>query len=147
FPYDRGERRPEMVVRSSVDIVHAFWERVWQQGDIEAVDDFVVEDFVIVNAGRRIESRAAFKQWARDFRTTISDFRFDVEESFQNEDGSRVASLWRITGRNNGVFGTKPDGEPIEITGTAIWDVSAEGKLLRNRVERSAFEAYRRLIG
>ena len=41
-------------------------------------------------------------------------------ESFENDDGSRVASRWAITGKNNGVLGTAPDQRPIRFTGTTI---------------------------
>jgi ketosteroid isomerase-like protein len=134
-----------MTQKSSVEIVQTFWKRVWQGQDFDAIDAFVVDDFVLVTGGERIESREAFKAWAKSFGAVIGDFRFEVLETFQNEDGSRVASLWRITGRNDGAFGTEPDNAPIEMTGTAVWDVREDGMLLRNRVERNAFEVYRRL--
>jgi len=70
---------------------------------------------------------------------------FETIESFQNVDGSRVASRWRVRGRNNGLFGLPPDGRPIEFTGTAVWALGADGKLLHNWVERSAWETYQRL--
>jgi hypothetical protein len=44
-----------------------------------------------------------------------------------------------------GAFGTKPDGSPIELTGTAISAVRDDGMLLSNQVERNAFEVYKRL--
>jgi hypothetical protein len=69
----------------------------------------------------------------------------EVVDSFENRDGSQVASTWRITGTNNGAFGTKPDGRPIELTGTAISAVRDDGMLLSNQVERNAFEVYKRL--
>ncbi|GAA4589300.1 hypothetical protein GCM10023194_43180 [Planotetraspora phitsanulokensis] len=135
-----------MTRRSSVDLVHAFWAQVWQPPqNYDAIDDLVVEDFVLITGGTRIESREAFKQWAREFGSKIDDMDFEIVESFENHDGSRVASMWRITGRNNGVFGTEPAGEPIEMTGTAVWAVREDGKLLSNRVERNAYEVFRRL--
>ena len=72
----------------------------------------------------------------------INDLDFEVLETFQNEDGSRVASLWRVTGKNNGMMGTVPDQQPISLTGTAIWSVREDGKLLHNRVERAAWETF-----
>jgi hypothetical protein len=68
-----------------------------------------------------------------------------VVETFQNHDGTRVASLWEVTGRNRGFLGTPPDGSPIHLTGTAVWDVREDGMLLRNRVQRNAFELHQRL--
>ena len=40
---------------------------------------------------------------------------------------------------------TAPDQRPLAFTGTAVWAVRADGKLLRNWVERSAWEVYQSL--
>jgi SnoaL-like polyketide cyclase len=60
----------------------------------------------------------------------------------QNQDGSRVASRWRVTGRNNGLMGTEPNGAPFEMTGTAVWEIGADGRLRHNWVERNAYQVY-----
>jgi predicted ester cyclase len=135
-----------MTYANSAEIVDAFWDAVWQSRNPEAVDDFVVEDFVLTNAGEPIVGRANFKEWVRAFLARVDDFKFQVLETFQNADGSRVASRWQITGRNNGVLGTEPDGQPISFTGTAVWAVRADGKLLHNWVERASWELHQRLI-
>lgn len=135
-----------MPARNAVEIVEAFWTAVWQSPqDPEAVDEFVSEDFVITSGGVDIVSRAAFKAWVIAFQQTIAGLEFDIVESFQNSDGSRVASRFRIRGRNNGFLGTAPDQRPIAFTGTAVWAVRADGKLMQNWVERSAWEAYQSL--
>ena len=41
--------------------------------------------------------------------------------------------------------GLDPDQRPIEFTGTAVWAVREDGKLLHNWVERSARELYQTL--
>jgi hypothetical protein len=131
---------------NSVDIVHRFWETVWQHPyDVEAIDAFVVEDFRLTAGGVEIVGRDAFKAWVNQFRSKILDLHLEPIESFQNHDGTRVASRWVVTGRNNGVMGTEPDLAPIRMTGTAVWAVREDGKLLQNWVERSSFEVYRSL--
>ena len=93
---------------SGIDAVHNFWEQVWQSPQIyDAIDDLVVEDFVFISGGRRIEGREAFKKWVEDFSAAIGNFDSEVVDSFENRDGSRVASTFRVTGTNNGAFGTK----------------------------------------
>ncbi len=130
----------------SVEIVEAFWAAVWQPPqNPDAVDDFVVEDFIITSGGIDIVSRAAFKAWVIGFQQKINGLEFDIIESFQNADGSRVASRFRIHGRNNGILGTAPDQRPIAFTGTSVWAVRADGKLLHHWVERSAWELYQSL--
>jgi steroid delta-isomerase-like uncharacterized protein len=130
---------------NSIDIVHAFWDDVWNAHDPSAVDRFVVDDFVIVTGGETISGRQNFRTWIAGFLSKINDLHLDVIESFQNADGSRVASRWLLTGRNNGFAGTAPDQQEIKMSGTAIWAVREDGKLLSNHVERAALEQVQRL--
>jgi steroid delta-isomerase-like uncharacterized protein len=134
-----------MSTSSSVDIVHAFWDQVWNAHDPAAVDRFVVDDFVIVTGGETITGRENFKRWVAGFLAKVNDLHLEVIESFQNADGSRVASRWLLTGTNNGFAGTEPDEQDIEMTGTAVWALREDGKLLTNWVERASWEVYQRL--
>lgn len=128
-----------------VQAVETFWRRVWQELDPEAVDALVVEDFVLVSGGEVIRSREAFKAWVTGFQHSIDDLRFVPTETFQNSEGTRVAALWELTGRNRGFLDAAPQGAELHLIGTAVWDVREDGMLLRNRVERNALEAVRRL--
>ncbi len=130
---------------NSVKIVEEFWERVWKARNPAAIDDFVIEDFVITTGGVDVVSRTKFKEWAAAFMAKINDLQFEVIETFQNEDGSRVASRWRIAGKNNGILGTPADQQPISFTGIAVWAVREDGKLCHNWVERSSFELFQQL--
>ena len=130
---------------NSVDIVHAFWDQVWNAHDAAAVDRFVVEDFVVVTGGETITGRENFKTWIEGFLANVDGLHLEVVESFQNTDGSRVASRWLLTGKNNGFLGAEPDHQYISMTGTAVWAVREDGKLLTNWVERASWEAYQRL--
>lgn len=131
--------------QDSVKIIKAFWAAVWQDKDFDAIDRFCVEDFVITSGGVDVVSRASFKAWVQQFNHLITELEFDVIESFQNEDGSRVASRWRVCGRNNGIFGLPADQREVSFTGTAIWQIREDGKLMHNWVERASWEAYNAL--
>jgi limonene-1,2-epoxide hydrolase len=112
---------------NSVDIVHAFWEECWNTHHPAAVDRFVVDDFVIVTGGETVTGRDNFKKWIDGFLAKINDLHLEVLESFQNADGSRVASRWLLTGTNNGFAGTAPDQQEIKMSGTAVWAVREDG--------------------
>jgi len=101
--------------------------------------------WTIGTGGETVTGRENFKKWIEGFLATINDLHLEVLESFQNADGSRVASRWRLTGKNNGFAGTAPDQQDIEMTGTAVWAVREDGKLLSNHVERAALEQLQRL--
>jgi ketosteroid isomerase-like protein len=118
---------------------------VWNAHDAAAVDRFVVDDFVIVTGGEAVAGRENFKTWIEGFLSKINDLHLEVLESFQNADGSRVASRWVLTGKNNGFAGTTPDQQEIKMTGTAVWAVREDGILLSNHVERAALEQLQRL--
>ena len=105
----------------------------------------MVDDCVITTGGVDIVTKDRFKAWVKQFLDKFADLEFGVVETFQNEDGSRVASRWRITGKNNGVLGMPADQRPIDFTGTAVWAVREDGKLLHNWVERSSWELFQRL--
>ena len=129
----------------SVTIVERFWDAVWKAENPNAIADFVVDDFVIITGGVEVVGKENFIGWVRSFLEKINDFNFEVIETFQNEDGSRVTSLWRVTGKNNGMFNTAPSQQPISFTGTAVWTVREDGKLLQNRVERASWEVFQSL--
>ena len=130
----------------STEIVSAFWDEVWNAHDPDAIDRFVVDDVVIVSGGQEIHGKENLKNWIREFLQKVNDLHLDVLETFQSEDGSRVTSRWVLTGKNNDVVGTEPDQQPIAMTGTAVWAVRDDGKLLRNWVEQASFELYQRLL-
>jgi steroid delta-isomerase-like uncharacterized protein len=134
-----------MTRQNSVEIVENFWREVWQAGNLDAIDRLVADDFVLTSGGVDIRSRAAFKKWVAEFLGKINDFHLHIVETFQNEKGDRVASRWRVTGRNNGFADTEPSQAPIEMTGTAVWHVREDGLLQHNWVERNAYEVFRQL--
>ena len=128
---------------NAVATVENFWREVWQPPqDPGAIDHLVAEDFVLTSGGIDFVSRATFKEWVIDFQSKITHLEFDILDTFQNAEGTRVASRWQIRGKNNGILGTKPDQRDIGFTGTAVWAVRHDGVLLHNWVERSAWELY-----
>lgn len=132
---------------TSVDIVNRFWREVWQSRNPDAIDELVAEDFVITSGGVDIHSRSEFKKWVATFLSKINDFEFHIVETFQNDSGDRVASRWRVTGKNNGFLGTASSQSPIDMSGTAIWHVREDGLLQHNWVERNSHEVFRKLAG
>jgi hypothetical protein len=132
-----------MPARDSVSVVENFWREVWQRPhNPDAIDALMREDFVLTSGGTDIVSRDAFKAWVMSFQALVHDFEFHIVETFQNADGSRVASRWRVSGRNNGLMGTEANDAPFEMTGTAIWEVGEDGLLRHNWVERNAYEVH-----
>ncbi len=117
-----------------------FLRRVWgPRQDLDAIDELMTEDYVIISGGKVIRGREAFKAWVGQFQDHLLDARTENVEVCSNATGDRVVSRWICTGKNNGLLGLPPDGRPISFTGIAIWRVR-DGKLAECWVERSAWE-------
>ena len=129
----------------STEIVTAFWDEVWNAHEPDAVDRFVADDVVIEAGGQEIAGKDNVKNWVKEFLDHVNDLHVDTIETFQNEDGTRVTSRWVLTGTNNGVLGTEPNGKPVALTGTAVWTVD-DGKLHSGWVEQASFELYHYLL-
>ena len=129
----------------STEIVNAFWEDVWNAHAPDAVDKFVADDVVIEAGGQEFAGKDNVRNWVKQFLDRVDDLRVDIIETFQDEEGTRVTSRWVLTGANNGILDTKPDGKPLALTGTAVWTVE-DGKLQRGWVEQASFELYHYLL-
>lgn len=130
---------------SPVDKVLHFWNNVWSYPyNLNLIDELMVEDFMITNAGVEIKGRENFKQWVAGFLKTINNANLENLDIFESKDGSKVVSRWRFTGFHNGMFGLEPNNQPINLIGTAIWEIR-DNKLAHNRVERNSWEVYQQL--
>lgn len=134
-----------MAEKDSIALVQRFWREVWQEKNPDAADMIVAEDFSITSGGVLIGPRNVFKTWVQSFIDSITDFKFDVVEIFQNETGDRVVTRWVVTGKNNGFMGFDACQSPIYMTGTAVIHVREDGLLQHNWVERNALEVHRAL--
>ena len=76
----------------------------------DAVDRFVADDVVIEAGGQEISGKDNVKNWVKEFLDHVNDLHVDTIETFQSEDGTRVTSRWVLTGTNNGILGTEPNG-------------------------------------
>jgi predicted ester cyclase len=137
-----------MNTNSAVEIVQRFWNEVWHSPQNPgAIDALVHKDFVITSGGHDIRGRDAFKAWVVGFQSQVNDLKFEVLQIFQSQDGTRVATRWRLVGTNNGFLGTEPDGKHIELVGNAIIAVGEDGLIHHNWVDRNAYEVHGHLIG
>ena len=125
---------------TGIELVQFFWDNVWNHPyDHNLIDELMVEDFIITNAGKDIVGRESFKEWLVGFRKVTNNFRLENLEMFESKDGSRVVSRFLCSGNNNGMLGLDADNKAFSFTGTAIWEIRGN-KLAHNWVERSTYE-------
>lgn len=135
----------EVAALSPIEKVLCLWNNVWSYPyNLDLIDELMVEDFIITNAGKEIKGRDNFKQWVAKFLGTINNCHLENLDIFESSDGSKVVSRWKLTGFHNGMLGLAPSRQPITMTGTAVWLIR-DNKLAHNWVERSAWELYQEL--
>lgn len=148
MPEAAAEREPDADRWSAQDaenLARSFLRRVWSEPrELDAIDELMTEDYVIVSGGAEVRGRAAFKRWVADFQAQLLGATNVVEDVFASPAGDRVVARWICRGRHNGLFGLPPTGEEVAFSGIAIWRVR-EGRLAECWVERAALEAWRRL--
>ena len=127
-------------------LVLEFFDRVWHNPhELDAIDELMTEDYRITTAGKAVNGRSEFKNWVGTFQKQLLDAKTESVDVFRNEKGDKVVSRWNCFGRNNGLFGLKPDNRFISFTGIAIWTIR-DNRLSECWVERSAYELYQNLI-
>jgi steroid delta-isomerase-like uncharacterized protein len=127
----------------STEKVLRFWDEVWNAHDLDAVDKFVADDVVLATARQESMGKENLKNWIKEFLDNVNDLEVDVGETFQNEDGTRVTSRWVLVGTNNGLFGTRPNGGEIAVSGIAVFAFDDNGKVDGLVVVQDSFEQYR----
>ena len=62
-----------------------FLRRVWgPRQDLDAIDELMTEDYVIISGGKVIRGREAFKAWVKQFQDSLLDARTENLEVFSN---------------------------------------------------------------
>ena len=130
----------------STEKVLRFFDEVWNAHDLDAMDKLVTDDVVLATGRQECTGKENLKNWIKEFFDKVNDLEVDAGETFQNQDGTRVTSRWVLMGTNNGLFGTRPNGEEIALSGIAVFAVDDDGKVERLSVEQDSFEQYRRLL-
>jgi steroid delta-isomerase-like uncharacterized protein len=113
-----------------------FMDRVWNAGDVAAVDDFVADSYTIHSDpgdpwdGQTL-SRDGFKQRLVASRQPFPDLRFEISDIVPGDD--RVAISWTMHGTQTGSAGTQPpSGRAISAQGMTIYYLS-DGRITGHR--------------
>jgi predicted ester cyclase len=120
---DSGPRPDDF--RPEVEMVLEFIQRVWNDRDLEKVDDFWVRDLVLHTVGHRTIIRP--EGYRRALLRMVRPFpagQFEVRDVQTNDDprygGLRIAVLWKFSGSYNGAADFGPlTGSPIDLLGVS----------------------------
>ncbi len=112
-----------MATQQSPNVLHTWFEEVWNKARPEAIDELSTPDVVAHgltdSQGRQVAGREPFKQFWRDFHSAFPDIRIEVEDSLAVGDKVMVRCTVRATHSGDGL-GFPPSGKPITFTGMCM---------------------------
>jgi len=115
-----------MPVEKNKVLAQQFIEKVWNQGNLEAVDELLATDIVWHNTP--ILDVKAFKENLVSFRTGWPDVNLDVEDMIA--EGDKVTVRLSAHGTHTGPWwGFEPTGKHATWTGMAIVRIE-DGKIV-----------------
>jgi len=107
------------------DILQRFLERVWNQGDIDAADEYIAPSYVIRHDpgdpwdGRTLDIEG-FKERVRVSRAPFPDQRFKIEDMIPGDGRVAVSWLWQATHQGD-VPGFPANGKTIVMSGVTVY--------------------------
>jgi len=116
--------------------IHAFMDRVWSAGEVEAIDVFLGAQYTIYSDpgdpwdGQTL-SVSGFKDRLLASRAPFPDLKFEISETVCA--GDRVALSWTMRGTQLGPMGGRPpSGRSFAVQGMTIYHF-ADGRIIGHR--------------
>lgn len=97
------------VTTSYTDIMHRWFDRIWNEGDTSALDEYFAPDGVIEGiAPEPVIGPEAFRAFHKQFNEAIGDMRVHVGDIIEQD--NKVAGHFTVTGVH------KATGKPVTFT-------------------------------
>jgi steroid delta-isomerase-like uncharacterized protein len=111
---------------STPKVVSAFYERIWNAGDLHAIPDLLAPDLSFRGSlGDEMRGREAFADYVRSIRAALADYRCDVLQCVT--EGERAFAQMRFSGRHVGpLLGYEPTGQLVSWWGAALFRLRGE---------------------
>jgi predicted ester cyclase len=108
---------------STLGLVQAFYNRIWNDGDTGAADELLAADFIFRGSlGAEMRGRAAFCDYVRMVRSALEPYRCDILECVTEDE--RAFAKMRFSGTHVGPFrGYAPTGMGVQWLGAALFRV------------------------
>jgi steroid delta-isomerase-like uncharacterized protein len=106
---------------STPRLVKAFYERIWNVGDLSAATELLSDDFLFRGSlGDELQGREAFKNYVRSVRTALADYRCEILECVT--EGKHAFAKMRFLGVHVAPFrGHLPTGRAVNWLGAALF--------------------------
>jgi steroid delta-isomerase-like uncharacterized protein len=113
-------------------VVRRFFEEVWNDGNLDAIDELISADHVDHDPGREGTpgGRAGMRAFVQMYRSAYPDTHLEIGEIVA--EGDLVATTWTATGTHRGeLMGIPPTGRSVTATGMGL-DRVRDGQLVES---------------
>jgi steroid delta-isomerase-like uncharacterized protein len=106
---------------STPRLLEAFYTRIWNQGDLDAVSELLAKDFVFRGSlGQEVRGHEAFKDYVRSVRGALAAYRCDTLACVT--EGEQAFAKMRFSGVHVGTFrGYPATGKNVHWLGAALF--------------------------
>ena len=119
-----------MSTETNKTLIRRFWEGVFNQKNLQVIDEVCTADMVYHSPTGPIQGREAFKQFIAMYLNAFPDFHITIEDMVS--EGDRVAVRQTTTATHQGeLMGIPPTGKHISISGIHITRV-VDGKAVED---------------
>jgi steroid delta-isomerase-like uncharacterized protein len=102
-------------------LLEAFYARIWNQGDLDAVPELLAKDFMFRGSlGQEIQGHEAFKDYVRSVRGALASYRCETLTCVT--EGQQAFAKMRFSGVHVGTFRDYPGtGKGVHWLGAALF--------------------------
>jgi len=106
-------------------ILEEFIQKIWNQGDIEAIPEFIADKYTILHDpgdpwdGMELDVMG-FQNRVVSSRAPIPDQCFEIQESYESENSVCITWLWSGTHLGE-ISGFQPSGKKIHMSGATVY--------------------------
>jgi len=106
-----------------------FFERLWNQGELEVAEQVLATDFTFLNPPTVMHGVEAFQKFVQSLRTSLEGLNFHLEDVV--EEGDIVAARWVLTGTHAAPFmGYPATGKKVAMNGCDFCHMQ-DGKIIK----------------
>jgi steroid delta-isomerase-like uncharacterized protein len=118
-PHALAGRRTQMP-QDNNNLLHRWFEEVWNQGREEAIDELAAPDVIahglVDHQGKEVAGVEAFKEFWKQFREVFPDMHIDVADALMDGDKAMVRCTIKATHAGDGL-GVAATQKPVMFTG------------------------------
>lgn len=115
-------------VPESEQLIRRYFEEVWNQQELQVIDELTPEPFVLHYQGKSITANhEEHKEVVSYWLNALADYRVELHDIFSDE--NKVVARYTFTGTHqDSVLEIPPTGKEVRVTG--IWICRVENSLL-----------------